>query len=176
MRIPSTILAIVTTLALSTVALPAVETPVVGMDSGESIDFEHAKFDVVASTTDEVSFDYFTRNESGDDVWLGNLKCETSWASPTFLEIDGAVHNIRNFGGFKGCIQKNGGASKCTRLTYHKGGDISLCGEYDHHIDCEGVIFAARTIRNKCGRPDMHRAGGLFRFKDYMGGLRLAVH
>ncbi|KAI5845462.1 hypothetical protein BZA05DRAFT_421284 [Tricharina praecox] len=80
---------------------------------------------------------------------IGKLVCETSWASPTYDEISHVVSKISKMATDK-CSQDNVGGSKCTRLQWYKGGEISLCGKVANGIPCPAVAWAGQEIRNRC--------------------------
>ncbi|KAI5842787.1 hypothetical protein BZA05DRAFT_422426 [Tricharina praecox] len=89
------------------------------------------------------TFNYYT--SAGE---IGKLVCETSWASPTYDEIDYVVWKVskqkKNT-----CGQENHTGSKCTRLQRYKGGELSLCGRGGWAIPCPAVAWAGKEIRNR---------------------------
>lgn len=107
--------------------------------------------------------------------WRGKLKCETSWASPTFTEIDQMVSQVMRRPNNKPCTNYNGIKSKCSKLESAKGGTISLCGHYGANINCPAVVYAAHYIRYLCANLDIARAGGSYTFAN-RNSLRTVVH
>ncbi|KAI5845478.1 hypothetical protein BZA05DRAFT_447802 [Tricharina praecox] len=100
--------------------------------------------------------------------------CKTSWASPTFDEIDNVVLKVSKKAR-DDCGQYNHGGSKCTRLQWYKGGALSLCGKAGWTIPCPSVAWAGQEIKNRCGNDDMQRAGGHLAFAA-SGYMRTVIH
>jgi hypothetical protein len=105
----------------------------------------------------------------------GWLSCETSWASPTFTEIDYLIDKVAKKPGWRDCTQKNRFGSKCTMLESYRGGAISFCGRYGRTLACSVVATAAQIVRDHCDEPEMQRAGGIFRF-DGDANVWVVVH
>lgn len=112
----------------------------------------------------------------GGKLWLGEVICETSLASPTFSEIDGLRAKLSKRPPI--CWQKNGGGSKCTRLVSHYGGVVSLCGTPSKQVECAAVSWATILIRLICGNSEWGKAGGMYKFalEDEEYNLRAVLH
>ncbi|KAI5853865.1 hypothetical protein BZA05DRAFT_468449, partial [Tricharina praecox] len=113
---------------------------------------------------------------TSSEAWA-TLRCETAWASPTFSEIDELLKLAAiPAKGWTKCrhFQDNGVGSYCKKVAHYKGDQISLCGEFQHGLACEGVVYAAKQVRDKCGQQEKSRAGGYFRSNK--AKLRVAVH
>lgn len=108
---------------------------------------------------------------------LGKIYCKTSWASPTFDEINYCIGRIAAYAS-NTCTQDNIGDSKCSTMHKWKGGDISLCGRYKNKVPCQIIAEASMLIKEVCGDWPKSRAGGELKFsRDIMGGnMRAVVH
>ncbi|KAI5853864.1 hypothetical protein BZA05DRAFT_468445, partial [Tricharina praecox] len=113
---------------------------------------------------------------TSSEAWA-MLTCETSWASPTFSEIDELIKRagIPHKGLIK-CryFQDNGVGSYCKKVVHYKGGEISMCGKFLQGLTCESVVYAAMQVRDRCGHQEKSRAGGYYRFNKVK--LRVVVH
>ncbi|KAI5778460.1 hypothetical protein EDC01DRAFT_757088 [Geopyxis carbonaria] len=92
--------------------------------------------------------------------------CDTTYASPTFSEIQGVLNILYSKGTKKYCVQSNTHASRCTRLYSYKGASVSLCGNVDA-ILCRRVWLDLTKIRDQCKWKDgIHgwKAGGRYKY------------
>lgn len=101
----------------------------------------------------------------------GWVSCHTTWASPTFTEVNYLIAKIATHTGWNDCTQKNMGGSKCTKLDKYYGGAISFCGKHDITRTCSMISTAAQKVRDHCSIGYMHRAGGVFKFNTSTQGF-----
>ncbi|KAF8541084.1 hypothetical protein BDD12DRAFT_879490 [Trichophaea hybrida] len=97
---------------------------------------------------------------------FGQLICETSWASPTFSEIDTMTKWLDNAKKTAICAQTNPGGSKCTTHSKFKGGALAVCGVAPWSVKCHELSWAGKKIKNECGNQQMGRAGGIYIYDD----------
>jgi len=160
------------------VAIVALAAPTLVAASGsESISTNTTKLTVDYGsgniTAVELGSDW--RSSGGKFPTSGWLSCDTSWASPTFTEVDYLIAKVASNTGWKDCTQNNAFGSMCTKLSSYYGGAISFCGKFDFTLPCAKVAMAAQIIRDYCSEPSKHRVGGVFKFATN-ADLRVAVH
>ncbi|KAI5776429.1 hypothetical protein EDC01DRAFT_763208 [Geopyxis carbonaria] len=103
--------------------------------------------------------------ETLDDVDPNRVEiiCDTTYASPTFSEIQGLLDLIYSKGIGLYCVQSNMGGSWCTRLFSYKGASASLCGGIYRQL-CRKVWLDLQRVRNQYTLVLLFRAwrgGGL---------------
>jgi hypothetical protein len=69
------------------------------------------------------------------------VTCETTFASPTYSEIEEVKKLVVNAKTW--CAQGNPGGSKCTAHASYKGGQLALCGSSNKSMKCEDLAWAA---------------------------------
>jgi len=125
-------------------------------------------------TVDHRNDTYDFTLDDGARARNGKVICETSRASPTVEEIKYCFNALYQT---PRCDQTNRFASKCTKLCSRKGGQISVCTSSTKAVNCIDVVWAAEQVLDQCLKPEIHRAGGYYKF-DAKGwrGLRVVVH
>jgi len=117
-----------------------------------------------------------TAPPSGNDTQMpfrdtGRVKCETSSASPTVSEINGARKEIERMDP-QMCVVTNKLRSKCSTLAKHKGGQIGLCGGYRYTVHCQWLELAADWVAKTCVRRELgNRAGGIWYFSNQIWAI-----
>ncbi|KAF8250358.1 hypothetical protein K440DRAFT_640482 [Wilcoxina mikolae CBS 423.85] len=77
---------------------------------------------------------------------FGQLICETSWASPTFSEIDAMTKHLDNAKKTALCAQTNPGGSKCTTHAKFNGGALAICGAAPWSVKCHELSWAGKLV------------------------------
>jgi len=127
----------------------------------------------VDSAPDGATHRYYAPSDSANSVYVGSVTCETSWASPTYSEIDYVVWKVSKQRK-RTCHQDNPGGSKCTLLQRYHGGELSICGDPTYGLPCATMAWAGAEIKKQCGNDAMQRAGGYFDFG--IRHIRTVIH
>ena len=130
--------------------------------------------DTVSAASDETMYGF----PSSQVYHSGRVICETSFASPTFSEVEGLIEKLNSRNGNKGtCHLNNQIGSKCSRQGSYFGGEASLCGTATITLWCSSVAFAAQKIMDTCGDARLLRAGGMFYYDRWKSRkLRAVIH
>jgi len=73
--------------------------------------------DTVAGDNGEVEGLFISGNVTGMDEFSGWYKCETTWGSPSAVDVTGAAIQFDNLGHTR-CSQENPSASMCTKMVH----------------------------------------------------------
>lgn len=116
-----------------------------------------------------------TASIPGNQVWLVDIVCETSKASPEFLDVRGAISTLAKKAG-QWCIQTNPFGSKCQTHARYGDAAIAICGKHAYGIQCEDLERAASFVWYYCRKSykGVWKAGGQVKWDK--GKMRAILH